>query len=104
LKTIDWDNINIYLICIELDNHNKEKNKVCRQILKDNGFIFKVKLCINEFWINPKYSRRNILFDSSKKDKFTGNMNDFGIHNYLQPQCKSVIEKTINDFEKNNKE
>jgi len=28
-------------------------------------------------------------------------MNDFGIHNYLQPQCKYVIEKTINDFEDN---
>ena len=104
LKTIDWKNISIYLICIELDGHNKEKNNKCRQILIDNGFIFKIKMCINEFWINPNYFRKNILFDSSKidsskSDKFTGNMNDYGNHIYLPHHCKPIIEKTIYEFE-----
>ena len=100
LETIDWKNISIYLICIELDEHDKEKNNKCRQILTDNGFIFKIKMCINEFWINPNYFRKNILFDSSKSDKFTGNMNDYGVHMYLEPHCKPIIEKTIYEFEK----
>ena len=99
LKTIDWKNITIYLICIELDGHNKEKNNKCRKILIENGFIFKIKMCINEFWINPNYFRKNILFDSSKIDKFTGNMNDYGNHIYLEPHCKPIIEKTIYAFE-----
>ena len=99
LKTIDWNNITIYLICIELDDHNEEKNKECRQILIDNGFIFKVKMTINEFWLNPTYYRKNILFNESQTDKFKGNMNYYGNHNYLEPHCKPIIEKTIYEFE-----
>lgn len=99
LKTIDWKKITIYLICIELDGDDKEKNNKCRQILIENGFIFKIKMCINEFWINPNYFRKNLLFDSSKSDKFTGNMNDYGNHIYLESHCKPIIEKTIYEFE-----
>ena len=88
MNTIDWENISIYLICIELDNHNEEKNIKCRNILQMNGFIFKVKMCINEFWLNPKYSRKDILFDPAKCDKFTGNMFDYGNHQYLENHCK----------------
>jgi len=99
LKTIIWDNITIYLICIELDNHDEEKNEKCRQILIDNGFIFKVKMCINEFWVNPNYFRKNILFDESNNNKFTGNMNDYGKHIHLASHCKPDIEKTIYEFE-----
>lgn len=99
LKTINWQNINIYLICIELDNHNPEKNKKCRQILLDNGFVFKVKMTINEFWINPNYFRKDILFDSSKKEIFSGDMNHYGNHVFLEKHCKPIIEKTICEFE-----
>ncbi len=99
LKTIDWKNISIYLICIELDGRKEEKDNKCREILIDNGFIFKVKMCINEFWLNPNYFRKNILFDSSKSDKFTGNMNDYGNHIWSQPHCKPMIEKAIYEFE-----
>ena len=74
LKTIKWEDINIYLICIELDRHNEKKNKECRQILIDNGFIFKVKMSINEFWLNPNYFRKNILFDPSKKRNLPGTL------------------------------
>tara|TARA_Y100000385_G_scaffold290251_1_gene362643 strand:- start:56 stop:835 length:780 start_codon:yes stop_codon:yes gene_type:complete len=101
LNTIDWNNITIYLICIELDRHNEEKNKKCREILSNCGFIFKLKMCLNEFWINPNYFRKNLLFDSLKNEKFTGNMNDYGNHIYLEEKCKSIIEKTIYEFEKN---
>jgi FkbM family methyltransferase len=97
LKTINWNEIQIYLICIELDSYNELKNKECRKLLQDNGFIFKVKMCINEFWINPTYFRKDILF-TKKNDIFTGNMNDYGKHIYLEPHCKSSIENTINNF------
>lgn len=98
LKTIDWNNITIYLICIELDGHNEEKDEKCRQILIDNGFILKIRM-INEFWINPNYFRKNILFDSSKYKKFTGNMDHYGKYIYLEPYLKSKIEKIISEFE-----
>jgi FkbM family methyltransferase len=99
LQTINWDNISIYLICIELDNHNIEKNKQCRQILIDNGFIFQTKMCINEFWLNPNYYRKHILFNPSKKDVFTRNMNDYGKHVWLEKHCKPSIETSIYNFE-----
>ena len=38
LNTIDFSKIEMYLICIELDNHNEDKNKKCREILQKNGF------------------------------------------------------------------
>ena len=40
-------------------------------------------MCINEFWVNENYSRKYLLFDNTNKDKFTGNMLDYGSHRYL---------------------
>ena len=106
LQTIDWGNVSIYLICIELDKHNPAKNEQCRQILRANGFVFKVKMVINEFWLNPKYSRARILFDPSGKKKFTGNVDDYGDHIHLCKPSKGkgiswrpAIERCISDFE-----
>ena len=99
LETIDWDNISIYLICIELDGNNEEKDSRCRQVLKANGFKFQVRMCINEFWLNPNYFRKDLLFDTSKRDKFTGNMDDYGINLFREKHCKPIIEKTISEFE-----
>lgn len=56
-------------------------------------------MCINEFWVNPNYFRKNKLFDESKKDFFSGDMNNHGKHIFLERHCKATIEKTINDFE-----
>lgn len=100
LKTIDWNKISMYLICIELDDNNLDRNNECRKILSENGFIFQVKMCINEFWVNPNYFRKDLLFDTSiKKNKFIKNMNHYGIHMFLEPHCKSTIENTIYNFE-----
>jgi len=99
LNTIDWSKVSIYLICIELDDHNVEKDEQCRKLLRENGFIFKTKSCINEFWMNPNYERIDKLFDDNKKGSFSGNMNDYGIHRCLEPHCKSIIEKAISEYE-----
>ena len=67
LNTINWEDVPIYLICIELDGHNPIKNEECRKILINNGFQFRIKMCINEFWLNPNYLRKDLLFNPSKK-------------------------------------
>jgi FkbM family methyltransferase len=100
LNTINWSAVSMYLMCIELDGHNKEKDKKCREILIKNGFEFKAKLCINEFWINPNYSRKDLLFDKAKKIPFTGNMDDYGKHIYIEKKCRTQIENGIIAYEK----
>ena len=62
LKSMDWS-IPVYVICIELDNHNLEKDNACRYILLENGFVPNTRLTINEFWVNERYSRIPELFD-----------------------------------------
>lgn len=64
LNTIDWT-IPIYVIVIELDKSNIEKDEKCREILKKNGFILYHRMCINEFWVNINYFRKNILWDAN---------------------------------------
>ena len=57
LNTFDW-NIPVYLILIELDGNNKEKDDKCRNFLIEKGFEFQSiigpdsKKDLNEIWIN----------------------------------------------------
>lgn len=98
LNTINWDKIKIYLICIELDGSNKEKDEKCKTILKNNGFKFKHKMCINEFWLNEDYFRKDLIYKSNNI-KFKGDINLYGKHIYLEPHCKSIIEKSMLEYE-----
>ena len=99
LNTINWNKVSIYIICIELDGHNKEKNEKCRELLRNNGFNLKMKLCINEFWINQTYFRKELLFDESKCSKpFSGDINDYGEHVFSEKHCKPIIEKEIINY------
>jgi len=54
LETMDWS-IPVYIIVIELDNHNAEKDEKCRKIMISNGLTFYSILGINEVWINNNY-------------------------------------------------
>jgi FkbM family methyltransferase len=56
LDTLDW-NIPIYVIGIELDNHNPEKDEKCRALLRKNGFSFVKKVDVCELWQNPAHKR-----------------------------------------------
>ena len=100
LQTIDFQATPMYLICIELDAHNEKKNIECRKLLKTNGFVQKSKININEFWVNENYFRKELLFDDSQKNTFSGNMDDYGNHIYLARHCKKEIEKEIIHAEK----
>ena len=92
LETIDWK-IPIYVIVIELDNHNKDKDEKCRTILREKGFTFDIVMGGNEFWINKNYFRKNILFDRSIK-KNVNTIFDYGKFQFLEPH----LVESVNDI------
>jgi FkbM family methyltransferase len=55
LKTFDW-NIPVYIILIELDNNNKEKDNKCREYLLNKGFLFDMRIGLDEVWIKNNYN------------------------------------------------
>lgn len=95
LKTINFS-IPIYLICIELDGHNLEKDNMCRQILKENGFTFEKRMCINEFWINKTYYRKDLLYDDSlPKQKIINSIYELGNFPYLERHVIPEVETNL---------
>lgn len=64
LKTMNF-NIPVYVIVIELDGYNSEKDEACRTILKEEGFSFFKRFTNNEFWVNESYFRKQLLYDSN---------------------------------------
>lgn len=100
LKTIVWEQVDIYLICIELDNLNSEKDSLCRDILLNNNFKFILRIGLNEFWINDSYFRKEKLFKNSNKSIFSENLNDYGEHLFLESKAKKNIEMQILEYEK----
>jgi len=53
LETYNWK-IPTYVILIEM-SHDTEKNKLCRNILHNNNFLFECELGCNEVWINKNF-------------------------------------------------
>lgn len=97
LESMDWS-IPVYIVCIELDdNYNSDKDEKCREILRKNGFTFVNRMCINEFWINRNYERRELLF--KEPSTFTGSLYDYGEHPNLAKHCYSEIVKSIEKYE-----
>ena len=100
LQTIDFQATPMYLICIELDNHNETKNIECRKLMEKNGFVKKARININEFWVNDNYFRKELLFDPKLKTIFSGNMDDYGNHVHMEKTHKNNIAKEIESAEK----
>lgn len=87
LQSINWDRVSIYVVAVELDGHNEEKDKLVRELLMTRGFEFKHRISINEFWVNPNYSRKELLFDVKLRPNYKGeDLNDYGIHAFLWDQ------------------
>jgi FkbM family methyltransferase len=78
LETMDF-NIPVFVIIIELDEHNPEKDDKCRDILRKQGFTFDIRVNINEFWINKNYFRKELLYDKNKTK-----INFSNIHKYAE--------------------
>ena len=84
LKSIDWDKVSIYLFCIELDNQNPEKDEAVRQLLREKGFEYRHRIHNDEYWENPMYFRKSLLFDKAKRPNYKGeDLNNYGHHLYL---------------------
>lgn len=94
LKTMDFT-IPVYLICIELDGHDLEKNERCRQILINNGFSFDKRICINEFWVNHNYYRKDILYDNKIITKSFGNIYELGNFYFLEKHCADEVQNNL---------
>ena len=56
LKTFDWS-IPVYIVLIELDEHNPEKNGECCDLLIKKGFVFDMGIGLNDVWINKRNGR-----------------------------------------------
>lgn len=89
LKTFDFK-IPVYVIVIELDESNPEKDSDCRKLLQDNGFTFKKRFCINEFWVNESYDRIPELFKQFSQPNLIDNHFPF-----MEPHCRPDIEKAL---------
>lgn len=89
LESFDW-NIPVYIIIIELDGHNEDKNNKCRKLMTEKGFFLIKRIIINEFWINPNYFRKDLLYDKNLK-----NINYK--HLFLEPHCSAEILKILNE-------
>ena len=98
LETMDFS-IPIYLICIELDGNNIEKDEKCRKILIEKRICIKNRLAINEFWINENYFRKELLYDKSVPKFVFEEITDLGIFPYIEDHLIDDVEKTL----KNNK-
>lgn len=57
LKSFDWS-IPVYIVLVELDGRNKEKDESCRQILSQQGLVFDMTIGNNEVWINHNFSNK----------------------------------------------
>jgi hypothetical protein len=97
LQSMNWD-IPTYVICIELDGKNEEKDNACREILIRNGFKLRQRLCVNEFYVNDAYFRKNELYDSTKPYVNWGvykNIGQIGSFVDFEPSCFDEVQRVI---------
>lgn len=99
LDTIDFNKVDIYIVCIELDGKNEDKDDECRDILRKNGFTKHHRLCINEFWVNESYSKKDRLYSKHNFRDFKGinprtKVSNYGKHPFTEPH----ILKEINEY------
>lgn len=93
LETFDFS-IPVYVIIIELDNHNPEKDEKCREILRENGFILDKRITINEYWINKTYFRKDKLYRPLGKPVFQS-MYELGNFPFFARHLTNEVEEAI---------
>jgi len=60
LATYPFDSVPVYAILIELNGREGDKDEQCRQLLREQGFIYLEKFGhgdFNEVWVNPNNKR-----------------------------------------------
>jgi hypothetical protein len=79
-----------------LDGHNPEKDEKCRVLLETNGFSFKKRISINEYWVNDNYYRKSKLYDENVKPKmFHESIREIGVFPFLEPHLVKEVEAAI---------
>ena len=97
LETMDFS-LPIYVVCIELDGHNVEKDAICRHILAKNGFTFKKRFSINEFWVNDNYFRKDVVYDANKENpKFMKYIQEIGHFPFLERHLIDTIQDVMRE-------
>jgi hypothetical protein len=97
LETLDFS-VPIYVVCVELDGHNAEKDAACRSILAKNGFTFKKRFSINEFWVNDNYFRKDVVYDENKENpKFMKYIYEIGYFPFLAKHIVSIVEDVLRE-------
>lgn len=97
LETMDFS-VPIYVVCIELDAHNVEKDECCRSILAKNGFTFKKRFLINEFWVNDNYFRKDVVYDANKENpKFIKYIQEIGHFPFLERHLIDTIQDVMRE-------
>jgi len=95
LSTMDFS-IPVYVVCIELDDYNPKKDDRCRDILRQNGFAFQERIAINEFWVNPQYSRKSLLYDETlPKPTFVRSIDEIGRFPFLEKHVRPEVERAL---------
>lgn len=101
LETMDWS-IPVFIICIELDNQNKEKDERCRQILIEKEFEFLIRMNNNDFFINKKYFRAKKLYNKVINSPIDLNNNAEKMH-HPNNKCwhnRLNFKEILEDFDK----
>jgi FkbM family methyltransferase len=93
LETADFS-IPTYVVVIEMDEHNPEKNEACRVILRNNGFVFDRKLCGNEVWCNLHYPFIDTVYTRVGTPRFK-RVFDLGKFWHISPHCVKEIEDAL---------
>jgi FkbM family methyltransferase len=93
LETMDFS-IPTYVVVLESDGHNPEKDEQCRNILKKNGFIFDKHFCLNDVWYNPSYPFISSVFSGKKNENFM-RLSDFGNFPFLEKHCVADVENAL---------
>jgi len=99
LETMNWS-ILVFVIVIELDATNQEKDEKCRQLLQKQGFVFYHRMCINEFWYNPNYFRKDFLWDGNIVNHIFKNYQQLGNFIYLEKHVIPEVESCLQQFKK----
>ncbi len=94
LETFDFS-IPVYVIAIELDNHNPEKDEKCRDILRANGFTFDRRITSNEFWVNKTYFRKDKLYDAITPNPVINSIYELGYFPFLERHVTAEVEDAL---------
>jgi len=92
LQSIDWDAVEVFVICVELDGTNVEKDDACRAILREQGFVFQTYVGNNDMWVNVGYSK--------KESRYTSDIPAYsGRFDYLNQEAQDTLPALLATFQ-----